>query len=634
MSISNQGTSPPFAGVTLQVDTITLSSVTPAALSKRGIVSYPAFSVSGASPTSDDIVVYDVTTAQPLVLGTDYTLTPSGAGSTLTYSVTRIASSVNSANGNTCRVTYNYGTIPDNTDDSGAMGYTGAAPTGTQFRTGVADTTGQSVAGMGAALPGGSLTDPAMGKQSSSETGAPGSEYRVVETQPSAYGWPGGSPETAGTYGPNLPSAYVPSSTAVGRAGVIDTTVGGGAVRTDASPAYRAPGGVVPGSVRDTSLTDLLGNMLSAMPITGTSYAAQVIDTSYAGSPAAPTALAAQTDTFANVQTATAYYASQAGVVPASLVVKVGVTTAVQGTDYTVAVTGAGAKTSLSITRVGASSVITVGSTVVITYSYGDATYWESNVPAAPPAAPTIGAVTAVNRGIQVAWTPPAGQTEIDFYQIECSDQGTMFVPYTGQPKFYGQVTPSGGGETGSPAYQSDSFLTSAFPATLSRQGVLTPPGQVVVRDATQGAVLRYGYDYTIAATGAGPTLTYVVSLVVGSSIVRTGDTITIGYFWFVGTTISAVYTQGVLPNTPVIYKPDATTPYSQGYRFRVAAGNRRGLGTFSAWSAYAVPLNFNAPQPGHQGQTQTELALDPQNAINPIYRPDGTVKAGTGLGG
>jgi hypothetical protein len=46
------------------------------------------------------------------------------------------------------------------------------------------------------------------------------------------------------------------------------------------------------------------------------------------------------------------------------------------------------------------------------------------------------------------------------------------------------------------------------------------------------------------------------------------------------------------------------------------------------------VPLNYAAPQPGHQGQTQTELGLDPANAVNPVYRPDGTIKPGTGLGG
>jgi hypothetical protein len=46
------------------------------------------------------------------------------------------------------------------------------------------------------------------------------------------------------------------------------------------------------------------------------------------------------------------------------------------------------------------------------------------------------------------------------------------------------------------------------------------------------------------------------------------------------------------------------------------------------------VPLNYNAPQPGHEGATQTLLALDPANTVNPVYLPNGTIKSGTGLGG
>ena len=46
------------------------------------------------------------------------------------------------------------------------------------------------------------------------------------------------------------------------------------------------------------------------------------------------------------------------------------------------------------------------------------------------------------------------------------------------------------------------------------------------------------------------------------------------------------------------------------------------------------MPLNYNAPQPGHEGATQTITTLDPANAVNPVYKPDGTIKTGTGLGG
>ena len=113
------------------------------------------------------------------------------------------------------------------------------------------------------------------------------------------------------------------------------------------------------------------------------------------------------------------------------------------------------------------------------------------------------------------------------------------------------------------------------------------------------------------------------------------GDALIAEYWWTDPSSVSAVFTQGLLPNTPVIYKPDGTTPYTQGYRFRVAAGNKAGLGPWSAWSSYVVPLNYNEAQPGHEGSiTVGTGSLDPANAVNPIYNPDGTVKAGTGLGG
>src|SRR5690348_3873986 len=124
----------PAQGVTVQVDTITLSHTTPAALSKVGIVSYPSLETAQATPTADVITVFDVTTSRTLVLGTDYTLTPSGgAPESLTYSVTRINSSVNSADGDTAKVTYRFGMEQDENFLMGEFqGEPGAAPAGTQ----------------------------------------------------------------------------------------------------------------------------------------------------------------------------------------------------------------------------------------------------------------------------------------------------------------------------------------------------------------------------------------------------------------------------------------------------------------------------------------------------------------------
>jgi hypothetical protein len=139
-----------------------------------------------------------------------------------------------------------------------------------------------------------------------------------------------------------------------------------------------------------------------------------------------------------------------------------------------------------------------------------------------------------------------------------------------------------------------------------------------------------------VTQTGIGPWVQYQVILAGGSVNAQSGDQIIVEYWWGADpSSVSAVFTQGLVQNTPVIYKPDGSTPYTQGYRFRVAAGNRIGLGPFSAYSSYVVPLNYNEPQPGHEGSiTVGTGSLDPANTINPVYRPDGTVKSGTGLGG
>jgi hypothetical protein len=742
-----------------QVDTITLSA-TPAALSRTGITSYPSAEVAGSTPTTDVITVFDVTTSQALVLGTDYTLTRSGDGETRTYTVTRVSTSSNSANGNSCKVTYRFGTAFNY--DAG-QGVAGTAPTGTSFKAATPDLGGGAAGGVGAAAGYGSLTDPAMGKQSGSEQGAPGSEYAVAKGTPGSLGWTPGSPDTEAAYGGGLPETWVPSSTNL--TGTLDTQVGGGSALTTGlgtPPAYRAPSAGVAGGSKDTSLTDILGNQISApQGPSQTSYAAVNVDTSYAGAPAAPSALSVQTDTVTTAAVATNYYLSQLGVVPASIVVKdtTATTTLVLGTDYAVTQAGNGATTACYIVLTAGTN-FTAGHNVSIAYSYGNPQYWDSNVPSSAPGAPGTPTATAANRGVKLVFTPPAGLTPVDYYMVQSSDFGTQYVPALGQPMLDGQPAGSSGGATvGQPTYQADtlalinsalaapgaptlatattggtvaagtyqakvtyvnangetvastsasqvttgstSTLTVSSPAAsgtatgwyayvtaaggstffrqqaagsptpigtnlvltappsvsgaqplaagttlpvLRQQGILTPPQQVVVRDLTSierdpmqptGTVLEYGYDYTITQTGIGPWTSYQVVLVPSSVNAALGDTILVEYQWGQDpASITTVFTQGLVENTPVIYKPDGTTPYSQGYQFRVAAGNRAGLGGYSTWSAFVVPLNYNAPQPGHEGATQTITALDPANAVNPIYTPAGTIKAGTGLGG
>ena len=752
----------PLEGVVEQVDTITLTG-TPSALTKTGIVSYPSLETAQATPTADVIAVYDVTASIALVLNTDYTLTASGsAPESQTYSVTRISSSPNSTSGDTCKVTYRWGTVPDTSYSFGDFqGEPGVAPAGTQFAAGNQDTEGASAGGLGSAAGYGSLTDPAAGAQSSSETGAPGSEYAVNETEPGTYGSPLGAPDTNPVYGGGLPESFTPLTNDY--TGTLDTIIGGGSdlvPNLGTPPAYRAPTTGVAANTKDTTLTDILGNQVNATPATDASMYAANVDTSYIGSPAEPTSLISQTDTFAAAQAGQSDYLSQQGLIPGSVVVTN--TTSSQAmvlnTDYTLTVSGNGPTTAAYITPIVATHFAN-GNTVSVTYNYGDATYWDSNPPASVPAAPSITSATAVNRGARVTWTPPAGTIPVTYYLLAVEDKGTMYVPVTGQPVMDGQPSPSGGASVGQPGYQADtltlvaaaltppsapsptkadsggtvaagtygvivtyvsangetvgsaagtvttttavSTLTVPSPSaetgatgwyayitqvggstytrqqaagtptaigtgltltapptstganppavnstlpTTSKSGVITPAGQLIVRDVTSaendpmqpdGTVLEQGYDYTVTTIGTGPWTQYQINLVPSSVNAQAGDSIIVEYWWGADpSSVSAVFTQGLVPNTPVIYRPNGTTYGFQGYRFKVAAGNQLGLGPYSAYSSYVVPLNYNEDQPGHEGSTQDELALDPANTVNPIYNPAGTVHSGTGLGG
>jgi hypothetical protein len=767
----------PLVGTAEQTDTITLSHTSAAALSKQYVVSYPALETAGATPTADVITVYDVTTSTELAEGTDYTLTMTGtAPETVSWTVTRVSTSSASADGDTARVTYRYGTVPDTSYNAGDFqGEEGAAPMGTAFEASVEPTTGSTAAGVGEQGPGGSLTDPAMGTQSSSETGAPGSEYAVHPVEPSAFGWTGpGSPDTEAVYGGDTPESFTPSTNY--ETGTLDTTVAGGSDLVpsmySSPPGYRSPSAGVAAATKDTTLTDILGNQVNDTPnLVDASYSATQIDTSYIGSPAAPTPLAVQTDVFAAAQGSQRNYLTQAGVVPSTIVVTNTSTSTlmVLNTDYTVTTAGNGPTLAAYVTPETGTNFAN-GNNISVTYSYGDATYWDSNPPASVPGAPTMSSATAVNRGAQVTWAPPSTDVYVQYYLLQASDLGTMYVPYTGQPVNYGQDAPGGGGTVGQPTFQSDSLvllaaalsapatpgvtgsgsggtltagtyqakvtyvnangesaasaagsvtLTSgqdlviasptavtsatgwyayvtaaggstfyrqqaagsptaigtnltltANPATtgaqppaanttgtnLTKSGILTPPTQLIVRDITSsaqsidasgeiaggeadplqadGQVLEYGYDYTVTTSGTGPWTTYSIALAAGSVNAAAGDSIIVDYWYGADpSSVTAVFTQGLYQNAPVIYRPDGTTPYNQGYAFRVAAGNQLGLGPYSDWSDYVVPLNYGEPQ-SNGSITVGTGSLDPANTVNPIYYPSGEVRSGTGLGG
>jgi hypothetical protein len=302
----------------------------------------------------------------------------------------------------------------------------------------------------------------------------------------------------------------------------------------------------------------------------------------------------------------------------------------------------------------------------------------------APTNATSGGTVAVGTYGVKVTYVNGNGETVASAAGTTTTTTAasTLTVPSpaaeTGATGWYAYITQAGGNTytrqqaAGSPTAIGTALTLTAPPtssgataptanttmANLSQAGILTPPTQVIVKDVTSsaqsiltsgeiaggepdplqadGQVLEYGYDYTITTTGIGPWVTYQIVLAAGSVNAASGDTI-IAEYWYDAdpASISAVFTQGLLPNTPVIYKPDGTTPYSQGYRFRVAAGNQIGLGPFSAYSSYVVPLNYNQAQPGHEGSINVGTgSLDPANTINPIYLPSGAVHSGTGLGG
>jgi hypothetical protein len=540
VSISNIGIDP---GVTdqgytaLQTDTITLSNTVAAALSKVGIVSVPASLTAGAAPAATIvgaepayITVYDTTSSHALVLGTDYTLSASGSGSQLTYSVLRVSASSNSSNNDTCTVTYLFGDFPDTayaigeTYAQSQLAYT-QTPLGQQFGgyggqlPGAADTTGTSVAGIGAALPGGSTTDivPWAGAgQAGGETGTVSQhDYSVLQglsaqDPPAAYGWAPGSPDTEGVYGGSTsPLNFVPvlgqyTDGDIGSAsdpGIIDTTVGGGSLytapstvgdQTVSSPAYRPPILGVAGSFKDTTLTDILGNQVSATPLTDAAYYALDLDTNPWGAypaggppggwgyaPAAPVGLSSQADAFSAATNAQLLYLSQAGIITSSITgTNTSTTTAlVLNTDYSLTIAGNGPDTYVYVTMITGTNFAN-GNNVSFTYSYGTPQYFDSVAPVSVPAAPAIGASTLNT------------QTGISF---------------------------------------------TATPVALNVPGVITTPAALVVTDTTAGANLGniqvLNVDYTITMSGSGSSLAYSIARLAGSTHSTSGDTVSVAYY-------------------------------------------------------------------------------------------------------
>jgi hypothetical protein len=489
-----------------------------------------------------------------------------------------------------------YSPAASNRDTEGVHPPMGAAPgspggvVDQESRAGVADTTGQSVAGIGGALPGGSVADviPWAGSGQVGGSTGPGpltwSGYAVAPAHEQQYGYGQGTPDTEAVYGgpkgtapitPASPFPWIPSSTQL--TGVLDTQVSGGSAVTaglGTAPPYRAPASGVAASVKDTTLTDILGNQVAAMPLTSAAYAALNIDTSYVGAPSAPASLSAGSDTFTGTAAATSYYASRQGIVPSTLTIRD--TTSSQNlvlnTDYTVTTAGSGPKTSLYVQLIHATNW-TAGDTVVLSYSYGSPQYYDSNLP--PAVAQTnldtlqLSLVPAQLTGWGVT-TAASALTVFDVTQNVALTYNTDYTvatvtePYTPGSTYaetprttYAiswrpQSAVAKLGDTITVAYsfstsvpnapllagttvQTDNIATfNATPAALSRTGIVTPPAALSVINNQAGAnfgkTLVLNLDYNVAITGTGPTLTYSVVRLAGSANSALNDNVRVTY--------------------------------------------------------------------------------------------------------
>lgn len=533
-----------------QTDTVTLNHLVAAPLHRVGIVT-----------TAANLVVFDVTTSTPLVLTTDYTVATVGSGASQTYTLTRNNSSSASADGDSVTVKYQWGNDAAFSSASGEYGpsalkYGNYGDSASGLYPGISGTVDNEHVGL---LVGG--TQPTY----TAEPLVP-PQYTVTETDTTTVNWPptpgvnpayrapnlsigylggGGSADTTwtdrplsdgtvrndmyNTVGKTLDSYYVgaPTGLLTSADALTLTSVGGTALLHN---------GVVPASIvavtnggSVTAITDTLSgtNFNHTTPFalthTGITTAAGSIvvtdtttvhvlvsGTDYTLTPTGSGATAGYTivrinssvNSADNNTVTVAYsYGNAAHFATQPLVLT---------TDYTVATVGSGDAAVTSLTRASGSTVIANGDPVLVTYTYGDASYYNSNTPATAPAAPTIGAVSAQNEGVLVNWTAPAGTVTVNGYVVENSTYGTEYAAANATSMVFGGV--NGHGE--------------------------------------------------------------------------------------------------LTPNVP--------------YQFRVAAWNQAGVGPFSAWSASASALNTNAVPTG---------SLDPLNAVNPVYAPDGTVHASTGTG-
>lgn len=447
-----------------------------------------------------------------------------------------------------------YSPAASNTDTEGALGIPGAAPMSTQQQASVTETATSAA--------GGSTADTAPVTQYG---GALDSATAVIP------------PDTEGTYGGAYtgPWPWKPADTSYGTAAqpaTLDTTIGGGAVRADTVPSYRAPSAGVAGMVKDTSLTDILGNQIAAQPVNNASFMnAQMIDTSYIGAPAAPAALSSQTDTFTGTATGgTRYYASQQGIITSTLAVRdtTRSTNLVAGTDYTLTTALNGPNASAYITLTAGTNY-TAGDTVTLAYSYGSPQYFDSNLPPAQTLQVTD-TLALSDRPVQLnAWGVTTAAASITVFDVTQNQALTYNTDYT-VTQVTAPSTPGGSypetpavtyaiswkptsavaklGDVITAAYSYTSSVPAApgmgasvtwtdtitsftaTPVALAHTGAVTPPAALSVLDTTNGKTLVLNTDYTVTVTGSGATLAYSIARLAGSTNSTSGDHVSVTY--------------------------------------------------------------------------------------------------------
>jgi hypothetical protein len=530
-------------------------------------------------------------------------------------------------------------------DTTNVVGNTGNAPTGTAYKSANTDTEN---AGPGA----GGVTVPA----------------------PS----PATQPDTSGTNSANV--SFTPVSTSV--SATIDTHSSDGAVLRQADPVYRAPGAPAAGSNRNTDLTDALGygpaptetqssysgtietgaigGGTLARPTTQTITIDQTTGVTLTKAGVIPTATVTITDNgqiFAvtaegshTIDATTPFSLTHAGVTTAaaSLVVKKGATTLTYGVDYTATPTGSGATANFTIVRL-ATAATSNGDAVTVGYSYGNTAHFTP-------------ALLVVNTDYLLTYASEGANTTLTVKRKSTSSTAangdSCVVNYSyGDATYYGSNLPTAVPDA--PTLGHISTITDTVtidhttPLSLTKTGITTAAASLIVKKGATTLVLTT--DYAVTTVGSGATKTYTILRNNSSTACADSDSVTVTYnygtpaYFTPGPVVAinkGVTVKWIPPTTQIDIvgyviqcSPGLGTEYAGAnatkkdftqvvpatpYQFRVAAWNSRGQGAWSDWSDVVRPLNTDAVPTG---------VLDPANTVNYIYNPDGTTKAGTGLG-